>query len=43
MVISNFGLLILQTLGLKPAVDLSTMLTGIMAVMMIGAVVKAMD
>ncbi len=35
-----FGPLILQTLGVKPAIDLSAMFTGMMAVMMMGMVVK---
>jgi hypothetical protein len=38
-----FGPLILQTLGVRPAFDLSAMFTGMMAIMMMGAVVKAMD
>jgi serine protease AprX len=38
-----FGPLILQTLGVRPAFDLSAVFTGMVAVMMIGAVIKAMD
>jgi serine protease AprX len=38
-----FGPLVLQAIGVKPAIDLGTLLTGMVAVMMIGAVVKAMD